>query len=115
MTSVLRILIVEDEWLLALETQEALEGAGCLVVGPAMCVEEALVLLANEAVDAAILDVSLTGEMSFPIAEALMGRNIPFAFATGYLASDLPERYRSCRFLSKPVRATALIATLGLG
>jgi hypothetical protein len=61
-----------------------------------------------------VLDVRLVEEMSYPIAEALMAREIPFAFCTGYVASDLPEKFRTCQLLSKPVRAEALIATLGL-
>ncbi len=111
----LRVLIVEDEWLLAMETQGVLQDAGCIVVGPVSSVAEALALIAAEAVDAAVIDVCLVAEMSYPVAEALMARAIPFAFATGFVAGDLPERFRDCRFLSKPLHAGALIATLGLG
>lgn len=86
-----RVLVVEDEPLVAMEMEEALHGIGCEVVGPAGTVEEALRLAQAEAgqLDAAVLDVNLNGRPSFPIADLLASRDVPVVFATGY--GDLPD------------------------
>ena len=77
-----RILVVEDEYLLADDLNNALADAGAHVLGPAASVEDATALIGNEAtIDAAILDVNLRGDMVFPLADALRERGIPFAFA----------------------------------
>jgi PAS domain S-box-containing protein len=98
-----RILVVEDEALVALQLQEDLESDGHHVVGPARNLEQGISLAVSEAIDAALVDVSLGRETSAPIADELMARNIPFAFATGYADSSiLPERLRAVPRLSKP-------------
>jgi CheY-like chemotaxis protein len=79
-----RILVVEDEMLVLMNIEMALEDLGCSKVHAASTVAEALVLLEIHPFDAALLDVNLGGETSFPIADALIKRGIPFAFATGY-------------------------------
>jgi PAS domain S-box-containing protein len=86
-----RVLLVEDELLVAMEMEEALRDLGCEVLGPAATVEEALRLALAEAgrIDAAVLDVNLAGRPSFPVADLLAGRGVPVVFATGY--GDLPD------------------------
>lgn len=79
-----RILIVEDELLLALDLQMIVEGLGATVVGPAASVEAALTLLRENAPHAALLDANLRGKRVTPVAEALKERGIPFAMVTGY-------------------------------
>jgi len=98
-----RILIVEDEGLVALQLQADLELAGHTVVGPARSLAQGLHLAEHEHIDAALLDVSLGRDMSTPIADRLLARDIPFAFATGYAdARILPEHLRGMPRLNKP-------------
>ena len=108
-----RILVVEDEYLIAEDVRDELEGAGAIVVGPAPTVGRALRLIADEpALDAAVLDVNLGSEKSFPIAEALKARAIPFLFATGYNSGDVPDEWRRARIEMKPLRIVAVAQLL---
>lgn len=107
-----RVLLVEDEYLIAEATARALEDVGVRVIGPTASVEDALALLDGEPVDGAILDVNLVGEKVFPVADTLLARGIPFLFATGYGASDLPPRWRDVPRFEKPVDARALARAL---
>ncbi len=79
-----RILIVEDESIIADMLQAMLEDLGVLVVGPAGTIAEAMAMAKTAAIDAAILDVNLRGEKIDPVAESLRQRQIPLVFATGY-------------------------------
>lgn len=79
-----RILIVEDEAVIAFALEDILTDLGATVVGPAGRMEEACGLAEGEAIDAAILDVNLNYQPSYPVATILRARGIPFAFATGY-------------------------------
>ena len=98
-----RILIVEDEGLVALQLQQDVEGAGHQVVGPARSLRHGLMLASQERIDAALLDVRLGQETSAAIAEQLLARAIPFAFTTGYADSVmLPDHLRKIPRLSKP-------------
>lgn len=78
-----RVLIVEDEPLLAVELVDELQEQGGIALGPAMSVDEALAVVADELFDAAILNVDLRGRRSGPVAKALSDRKIPFLFVTG--------------------------------
>ena len=80
----LRILVVEDEYLIATEIAHALEDMGHLVVGPAPTIAQALALIASEAIDCAFLDANLRGTSSALIATELAARSIPFFVVTGY-------------------------------
>ena len=80
----LRILVVEDEMLIAVLIEEMLQGLGCQVVGPVSRLDAALRLAHEEPLDAAILDVRIRGGQVFPVAEELPARNIPFVLASGY-------------------------------
>lgn len=79
-----RILVVEDEFVIAALAADLLEGLGASVVGPAGTLEAALELAATEDLHAAVLDVNMNGLRSDPVAELLAGRGVPFVFATGY-------------------------------
>jgi DNA-binding NtrC family response regulator len=104
------VLIVEDEWLIAESLQETLENAGFLILGPVGRVSDALKLIETNGLRAAVLDVSLRGENSFPIARALAERLIPFAFMTGYVSKDILDSFRDRPILNKPVDEDRLIA-----
>ena len=92
----LKVLVVEDNLLLAEVTKILLEDSGCQVVGPAGWLERGLELARAEPLDGAILDINLHGDMSFAIAEVLCARGVPFIFVTGYEdRSIVPLAYRS--------------------
>ena len=86
-----RVLVVEDEYLVALEVVNTLIDAGCIVVGPFASVGDALAAAKVENVDLALLDVNVAGEMVFPVAYFLEQAGTPFLFATGYGQSFLPR------------------------
>lgn len=108
-----RVLVVEDEYLLADDLSYALAEAGAEVLGPVPSIEEATSLIAKgERIDAAVLDVNLRGDMVFPVADALVARNIPFAFATGYDRWALPDRFASAPRIEKPFKSFRIAAEL---
>ena len=96
-----RILVVEDEFLIAAALCDMLQDAAAIVVGPASTVADAIQLLRAQPVDAAILDMNLNGQWSDPIAEDLRARRIPFVFTTGYGANERTERF-GVRVVPKP-------------
>lgn len=97
-----RVLIVEDEPLIAMLVQEWLEELNCKTIGPATSVNGAFELIAGVALDGAVLDVSLGKEESFPIADELRQRGVPFVFATGYGVDGLEPRFEGAQVLAKP-------------
>jgi DNA-binding response OmpR family regulator len=108
-----RILVVEDEYLLAEELALELTDNGASVLGPVSTIEHALALLDDQVrPDGAILDVNLGGEPVYPLADALIGRGIPLIFTTGYDASALPERFARFARLEKPINIRRLTAAL---
>jgi len=104
--------VVEDEMLVAWELEDALSGWGCTVVGPVGRVGKALAMLDAEAIDMAVLDVSLNGLRSYPVADALGARGVPFVFLTGYGKDSLPSGYQACPMLQKPFEQTELAEVL---
>lgn len=96
-----RVLVVEDEFLVADMLQEILEELGIEVVGPAYRLEEALVLVEREQLDAAILDVNVRGESVAPVANALTGMAVPYALATGY-HGEILDGFKCTAVLPKP-------------
>jgi DNA-binding NarL/FixJ family response regulator len=98
-----RVLIVEDEYIVALNIATEVAARGAVIVGPVGTVDGALEALKSTHVDGAILDINLRGRKSFPIAEALADRHIPFVFATGYqISHDIPARYANAARFEKP-------------
>ncbi len=103
-----RILVVEDDMMIALFIEETLQSLGCVVVGPVGKLHVALRLATDEPLDAAILDVTIRGGQTFPVAEQLMSRGIPFLFASGYGDWALPQAFRDQARLTKPFTAREL-------
>jgi DNA-binding response OmpR family regulator len=97
-----RVLIVEDDYFIALYLASEVAEAGGKVAGVARNVDAALDIIANEEVDGAIVDVNLMGEWTFRVADALTARQIPFAFATAISRDDVPPRYATVPWLQKP-------------
>jgi len=107
-----RILVVEDEYFVATDLRMVLQDAGAEVVGPVGNLAQGLSLLDENAADAAILDVNLAGARSFPLAESLAERAIPYMFVTGYDSWALPERYRHVPRISKPFGGPQILGGL---
>lgn len=107
-----RVLLVEDEPLVALDMEEEISALGVKVVGSASTVNAALRLIEEVEFDAALLDGNLHGHSADRVAAALAGKGIPFAFATGYGREALPPAYRDVPVLGKPFDSVRLAATL---
>ena len=107
-----RILIVEDEFLLAVLIEETLQSFGCETIGPFTRLELGLQASRQESFDMAILDINLNGKMVYPLADELLARGIPYVFLTGYAAKDLPEAYRSQNRIQKPFDSNVIRETL---
>lgn len=107
-----RILVVEDEFLIALDIAGVLEQAGLSVVGPAGTVGDALQALEREVVHGALLDAHLAGEPVGRIADALKARGIPFAFVSGYGREQLPLAHRAVPLVKKPFTGKDLLAAV---
>jgi CheY-like chemotaxis protein len=107
----LRILLVEDETIIALMLEEVLNELGCLV-SRAGSVRGALAALAAHTPDAAVLDVNLAGQSAEPVAEALVAAGIPFVFTTGYGRGGISYRWDSRPVLQKPFGPDALATAL---
>jgi CheY-like chemotaxis protein len=97
-----RVLVVEDEMTIVLVIEDALLDLGAEVVGPAARLDAALRLAREAAIDAAILDVNIRGGNSYPVADILAERGIPFVFCSGYSDWALEERHRDRPRLAKP-------------
>ena len=107
-----RIMIVEDEALIAMTIAQCVASYGYEVVGPFGKVSQALSSLQDETVDAAVLDVQLDREIVFPAATELVARKIPFAFLTAHQAQTFPDQFkRTCR-VAKPFQHAELKRTL---
>ncbi|MGF7174786.1 response regulator [Azospirillum doebereinerae] len=107
-----RVLLVEDETLVAMAVEAMLDDLGYAVVGPASTLDEALSMARSEPFDAALLDVSLAGVHSYPVADLLAARGIPFVFATGYGAASHPEPHMGAPTLAKPYGVSQLTGML---
>jgi CheY-like chemotaxis protein len=107
-----RVLVVEDEYFVAILIEEILESAGCIVTGPFPRLPEALDAVDHEDYDVAVLDINLAGERIDPVADALAERNVPFLFVTGYGANGLPSEYAQRPHVCKPFRMGDLLCTL---
>ncbi|MDB5466291.1 MAG: response regulator receiver protein [Phenylobacterium sp.] len=103
-----KVLIVEDQYLIAAELRHTVIALGGEVLGPCAAVADAMTLLEHSDIDFALLDVNLRGETVFPVAAALDLRRVPFAFATGYEPGVIPTIYRERPRLEKPVSRAKL-------
>lgn len=108
-----RILVVEDEFLISAMLCDMLDDSAAIVVGPAPSLAEAMRLVEESPIDAAILDMNLNGQWSDPIAEALLARGIPFVFTTGYGANERSDRF-GARTIAKPYVWETVEKELGL-
>jgi two-component SAPR family response regulator len=104
-----KVLIVEDEWLIAEDHAAVLRAASHQVVGPCASVAAAITAIGENSIDLALLDIHLRDEKSYSLAERLQEMNIPFAFVTGYGARDVPLAMRDHEVLPKPVGKAALL------
>lgn len=107
-----RILVVEDEAIVALDLADMLESNGAVVLGPASTVADARRLIAGAAVDCAVLDVNLGRESVAPLVRELGDLKIPFVFMTGYDEKDMAPLWRHYPILHKPTVAAELIDAL---
>lgn len=103
-----RVLIVEDELLVALLIEDFLTEFGCSTLGPCGSLEKALDAARTERFDLAVLDVNLGGEKVYPVADVLMQRQIPFLFLSGYGDEAVPADHCDWRVCSKPFKAADL-------
>jgi CheY-like chemotaxis protein len=110
----LRVLVVEDDYLIATDLAVQLEECGVEVIGPIYSVEAALTLVNSLGIelDGASLDVNLKGERVYPVADALLAKHVPFVFSTGYDAAVVPQSYRDIPRCEKPVDMKTLAHTL---
>jgi CheY-like chemotaxis protein len=105
----LRVLVVEDEPLVAMDIAAVLRRAGAAVLGPAHRLDAALALAAEEVLDGALLDINLAGANVFPLADALAARGVPFMFLTGYEPEILPQAHRDRPLYRKPYTSARLV------
>ncbi|MER8442894.1 response regulator [Mesorhizobium sp. M1066] len=111
----LRVLVVEDESLVAMLIEDVLADLGCALAGMASRVDDAMDKVATLEFDAVILDVNLDGADTYPVADALTERSIPFIFATGYGAGGIPQSFRNVPVLGKPFEQGDLERALRAG
>ena len=108
----LRILVVEDEFFVAMDIERMLKSLGCEVVGPVAKLRDAIRMAQQEMLDGAMLDVNLAGERVDPVADELAARGIPFFFASGYGSKGLPARHAAAPALKKPFAEAAVAAMI---
>jgi DNA-binding response OmpR family regulator len=107
-----RILVVEDEFLIALDIAGVLEQAGLEVIGPHGTIADALRAIDGDDVHGALLDANLAGQRDGTIADALTARGIPFAFVSGYGRDQLPAQHRDALLIKKPFMGKDLLAVI---
>jgi DNA-binding response OmpR family regulator len=107
-----RVLIVEDEAMIAGLIESILRMGGWSVVGPVATLERALETIDRGRLDAALLDVRINGRDVYVVADVLMQRGIPFAFVSGFTRKQMPPGYRDCAHIAKPFTPDAILARL---
>jgi len=106
--SSLQILVVEDESMVAMMIEDMLEDLGHKVIATSCRMPDASKLVADASADLAILDVNLNGEETYPLADSLAARAIPFIFATGYGSSGIKAEWSGVPVLQKPFQSREL-------
>jgi DNA-binding response OmpR family regulator len=107
-----RVLVVEDEMMVAIMLKDFLTDTGYEVVGPVGRLASALALAGSREIDAALLDVNVRGEAVYPVAQILAERRIPFALVTGYDTKSIAFAYQSSPVVTKPFRGAEIVAVL---
>lgn len=110
-----RILVIEDDFLVAQVILGMLEDEGAEVLGPIGAIDEAVAFVTEQltAFDHVVLDLNLHGVNSYPVADELARRNVPFVFMTGYDKGALDEAHRDYPHCTKPITRVELLAALG--
>ena len=103
-----RVLLVEDEILVAMMMRDILTELGFSVIGPFSRVAEAMVAAVHDDIDAGIIDVNLGGEFVYPVADVLVARKIPFVFITGYGVESIDGRFANVPIIKKPIQRQVL-------
>jgi two-component SAPR family response regulator len=103
-----RVLVVEDDFLVSLLVEDVLKSAGCVVLGPVPRLADALDAAANTCCDVALLDINLGGKWVYPVAGVLFARGVPFIFVTGYGGDAIPHQYAGQPRIAKPFSAEQL-------
>lgn len=107
-----RVLVVEDEMLVLMHTEDMLADLGCEAVTAAATVDQALALIDSETFDVAMLDMNLDGCRTHAVADALDAHGVPFVFATGYTAVDMGNGHQDRPVLNKPYPPRKLVEAL---
>ena len=107
-----RILVVEDEMMVAMLLEELLTAFGLEIVGPTSRLGKAAEIASNQMIDAALLDVNIAGDDVYPVAKILAERGIPFTLVSGYAAGSIDTAYRERPRLQKPFTVLALERSL---
>ncbi len=107
-----RLLMVEDEFLIAMMIKKFLEGFGATVLGPCSRLADAIAIAKDEPFDGALVDLNLAGKPADPLADLLVARGVPFAFVTGYQRESIDRRYANIPVLQKPIEPDLLERTL---
>src|SRR5215204_5033677 len=97
-----RVLVVEDEALVAMLIEDMIHDSGAEMVGAASTLTDALALARDAQADVALLDINLGGALAYPVADVLRERGVPIVFTTGYGSAGLIERFQDCPILDKP-------------
>jgi CheY-like chemotaxis protein len=107
-----RVLVVEDDYYLAMEAKAVLEGAGAQVIGPVSSFEQLQRALSDQRPDCAVVDINLGEGPSFAAAQRLEADGVPFVFLTGYSADAVPEAFKHISQMQKPSKTDALVSAV---
>ncbi|HEV8330020.1 MAG TPA: response regulator [Steroidobacteraceae bacterium] len=107
-----KVLVVEDQYAVALDLCEGLDREGASVVGPASSVEDALAMLESGRPDVAVLDIQLHGGLVYPVADRLQELGVPYLFTSACEPDEIPEQYRFAPRFDKPIRLSSIIAAI---
>ena len=108
----IRVLVVEDQFFIALELEAMIRDLGGTVAGPAAHLDSARTLVRQEKINCAILDVKLDGNTSLPLADELIASGVPVILVSGYDSNQLPNRFADTPKLLKPISVAELTRVL---